>query len=221
MDKNFKNILNLFSEIKNSNKFYLTGATALSLIYLSHRISFDIDLFTKKRYKNKEPNLVTQTVEEFIELLKKYNYKVKIIRKIKQCVEFIVTKDKNILKVTVAFDTAKLLKKSILKKEFKIKVASFEDIATSKLSAFIERLEQRDIIDLYFICKKIDIIKLIKLTKKRWDYIDEYQVAITFNKIEPIVPNLEPFEGFLIKKLSLKNLYNFYKIKSIEILKSI
>lgn len=39
-------VLKNFSEIQDSQQFYLTGGTALSYFYLRHRQSNDLDFFT-------------------------------------------------------------------------------------------------------------------------------------------------------------------------------
>ena len=41
-------LLRIFAGIEESNLFYLTGGTALAAVYLKHRYSRDLDLFTSK-----------------------------------------------------------------------------------------------------------------------------------------------------------------------------
>ena len=41
-----KKILQAFAQIPDSERFYLSGGTALADFYLAHRKSFDLDLFT-------------------------------------------------------------------------------------------------------------------------------------------------------------------------------
>jgi hypothetical protein len=38
--------LRLFAQLPDQEQFYLTGGTALAELYLGHRLSFDLDLFT-------------------------------------------------------------------------------------------------------------------------------------------------------------------------------
>jgi len=217
MDDQSKQILRLFSKVKNSQKFYLTGATTLAEFYLHHRKSFDLDLFASPKFKEKEPELVSQTAEEFISILKKQKFQVITLKKHISCIELETTKNNQIVRLTIAFDTAPLLRKINLKK-YGVKVASFEDIATAKFCALLERLETRDIIDIYFILKRKNIFSLIGLAKRRWEYVDEYQVATVFKKIESILPELDAFKPFLLKSIEREKIGKFYSEQAMKIL---
>ncbi len=46
--------------------FYLAGGTALSRVYFKHRISYDLDFFTKKFSKNK----ISMIIQELSKSLK-------------------------------------------------------------------------------------------------------------------------------------------------------
>lgn len=63
----------IFNEVKNSDfikaNFYFTGGTALSAVYLHHRLSEDLDFFSEKQFDNLSIlNLLTSWG-------KKYNFK--------------------------------------------------------------------------------------------------------------------------------------------------
>ena len=215
--KEINDILKFFRQLTNSKKFYFTGGTVLSEFYIYHRISLDLDIFAEKKLKDKKPYLINETADEFIHLLKQKKFKINLLRKHLTCVEFETMKNTQMTRLTLAFDTAPLLRKTIYKKDG-IRIASFDDIATAKLSALVERLEIRDIIDLYFIGQKKDLLKIIELAKRRWEYIDEYQIATIFKKIEQITPALDAFEPFLLKPLKRENLFAFYNEQAIRIL---
>ena len=53
-----KESLNIFFSLPEANNFYLTGGTALAAFYLQHRLSEDLDIFTREerliRYEGTE-----------------------------------------------------------------------------------------------------------------------------------------------------------------------
>ena len=213
-----RQVLRLFSELPGSRSFYLTGGTALSDFYLHHRLSFDLDLFSPLRSKKVNPSIVSEMSERTADALKASGMNVKWLQNHQQCGEMIVAKKEQQTRVTLAFDTAPLLKPA-RKKYMNVAVASFEDAASSKLCALLERLEHRDILDVYFILKKIKSEKLIALARKRWNYIDPYKLAQLFSRIEMIMPSLSAFQGFLMQKnLQREQIASFYKKESENIL---
>lgn len=62
--------LKIFSKLPVAKKFYLSGATALSVFYLKHRVSFDLEIFAFYKFRV-QPQLLLETADEFISLLKK------------------------------------------------------------------------------------------------------------------------------------------------------
>lgn len=218
MTSQMRYILRLFSSLEGVSSFYLTGGTALSEFYLHHRISLDLDLFLSQEMKEKEPSAILRTSELFADQLKLSGYNVRWIQKHQQCTELIVSKDNQKTRVTLAFDTAPLIK-PVKKTDFGVYVASFPDVATGKLCALQERMEHRDIFDVYFILKKMKSSKLLMLAKRRWSYIDVYRVAQLFSRIEAMLPPLSSFRGFLLKKgLKREEIGRFYKNESRKLL---
>lgn len=135
-------------------------------------------------------------------------------------VEFKVEKNKQLCRVQLCFDTAKLLGGVKLTK-YGIYTVSLEDLAAAKLQALVERLEDRDIVDFYFICKKIPLEKAIRFAKMRWGYIDEYEVAVKFTKVEFIINKETPVFEMLTKKVSVFEIKEFYTKEAVKILEKI
>lgn len=216
-----RSILRLFSGLNKSESFYLTGGTALSNFYLKHRLSFDLDLFLPFKFKNKSPNSILEFSQILSDKFSASGYQLQWLQKHSQCHEMVVSNSKFQTRVTLAFDTASLLRLTN-KYYMGVAIASFEDVATGKLCAFQDRLEHRDILDVYFIMKKIHPYKLIQLTKKRWSFIDAYQIAKLFYKVDGIFPSLGAFKGYLLKKkLKREEIISSYHRAATEILNEI
>lgn len=213
-------LLRIFSELKNSKKFYFTGGTALSEFYLQHRFSLDIDLFAFYHYRRNEKELLIDTAEELLNSLSVENYKTEIVKKHQFFINLQLTKGNKTFYLNLCFDTAPLLNKPKLT-EYKIYLVSFEDLAAAKLNTLLERLEDRDVVDFYFISKKISVEKSIDYVKKRWQNIDEYNIAVTFSRIENILSVRSPVFELLLKKANAEKIKKFYLETSTEILRKI
>jgi predicted nucleotidyltransferase component of viral defense system len=128
-----------------SENFFATGGTTLSVFYLHHRLSEDLDLFsvefhdlgrvdsTLKRVFGKDLSLVQSSLEF-------YSYLISGI------------------KVDIVFDPLSTDEKRAqvtLAQGKKIYVDTLDNIASNKLSAIASRTEPKDLIDFYFIGKLI------------------------------------------------------------------
>ena len=141
-----------------TNRFYLTGGTALSEFYLHHRLSEDLDFFSEKEIN---PRLV----EVF---LQKIASKIKIKKIIKQQILGLHTyklefKDNDFLKVDFSYYPFLKIEKG--KKFGDLEISSVYDIAVNKIHTIAMRTNARDFVDLYFIFKKTEYhdLKRIRL----------------------------------------------------------
>jgi hypothetical protein len=137
-----QSLLGKMSEINLiSENFFATGGTTLSVFYLHHRLSEDLDLFsvefrdlggvnsTLKRVFGKDLSLV-QSASEF------YSYLIKGV------------------KVDIVFDplsTHERRAQVTLTEGKRIYIDTLDNIASNKLSAIASRTEPKDLIDFYFI----------------------------------------------------------------------
>lgn len=136
-----------FSEsIPLREKFYITGGTALSVFYLQHRYSDDLDFFSESKIEDK---LLNEFIEK-VSLLLKTNYRFTRIEDTR-IFEF-EKAGKIILKIDFAHYPYKRLE---TKKEFhKVSIDSLIDIGANKLITVSQRTEVKDFIDLYFLLQK-------------------------------------------------------------------
>ena len=166
-----------------TKRFYLTGGTALSAFYLQHRLSYDIDLFTK----NEE---VDQKLTEAF--LRKISSQLSIIHLKRSqflgLVSFIlVYTDGEELKVDFSYYPFPRIQKGTNLN--KLEIDSVYDIAVNKLHTIFMNPRSRDYVDLYFIMQKYDypLGKLILDAKAKFDWnIDKITLASQFVKVTDV-----------------------------------
>lgn len=142
------------SAIKNLpflKNFYLAGGTAAAL-YLGHRISADLDFFTKQPFNE----------SLFISKIAKLG-KFQLEKKSEQTVISILDHTK------VSFFGYNYPLLLPLKKMNGINIAHIIDIACMKIDAISSRGTKRDFVDIYFIAKEImPLPKILKFFKKKY-----------------------------------------------------
>jgi predicted nucleotidyltransferase component of viral defense system len=202
-----KQVLNLFKKSSLKNKFYWTGETLLSVVYLHHRQSRDLDFFSDSPISYEE-------IIKFIEELKKKLCLVKILeRKIHNRREFFLSNQEELRIEFVHYDFPALKKR---KKWKGILIDSLDDIAANKLMAFFDRNDPKDLIDLYFLLtkKNYKIEKILKLVKKKFGV--EFSKSNVLSEIHKILDDLEDLKPLLLVKNSkeaeriIKNIKNYF-----------
>ena len=138
-------LIELFCLPEVQNNFFLTGGTALSVFYLFHRVSNDIDLFTTDKFD----------FPAFLFTLKlKWPMNFSVIKESSFFVSSIIED----VKVDFVFDTLsrKTKRKKIhLRDDLSIQIDSIENIVSNKLCTIVSRTEPKDFIDFYFLLKLI------------------------------------------------------------------
>ena len=156
-----KKVLNLFSKSPLKDIFYWTGGTLLSVIYLHHRQSRDLDFFSNQVFTYNQ-------IIGFVRSLKKRLKLTKIEeKKIFDRWEFFL-QDKDELRIEFVFyDHPKL---RLRKKWQGILVDSLNDIAANKVMALFDRSDPKDLVDLYFILikKNYKVKTLLKFAEKKF-----------------------------------------------------
>jgi len=129
--------------------FFLTGGTALSVFYLGHRVSDDIDLFTREPL---DLAAVTDIIlrpwaGEIIVDERESSFVSVFIRTVK--VDFVVD------------PLSELEERPVADLEFggRLTVDSLEAIAANKLATLLGRVEPKDFIDFYFLQKEFPRLK--------------------------------------------------------------
>lgn len=201
-----KKFLQEFFKCSFANDFFLTGGTALSAFFLSHRISEDLDLFTL----NQNIDLSAVNAEA-----------IKIINNLKGKIEdrvtsptfsrFIFKVDKDAVKVDIVKETPLHFGKITTTNN--IPIDSLENIAVGKLLALFSRADTKDFIDLYFLLKvdkKISFEKVFNLAKKKDPGLSEFYLAdmlsrVTDLKLFPQMLRKFNKEDFVIFFIDLSN----------------
>ena len=193
----------IFDEVKKSDflkqNFYFTGGTALSSVYLHHRLSEDLDFFSQEQFDSLAIlNLMT-------EWGKKHNFKItskelEVVR-----IYLLEFKDKEKLKVDFGYYPYKRVNPGKLIDSFE--VDSLLDIAVNKLQTIHQRSEIKDFVDLYFLLKEFTVWDLMEGVRVKFHIeLDPYTIAadcLKADSFENLPIMLVPFE--------LLELKNFYK----------
>lgn len=161
--------------------YYWSGGTALSEIYLHHRESYDIDLFTEKN----EVHL--PSVSKFVRSAAK-KLRAKKIAPIRYLglysFTYILPNDSE-LKIDFNYYPFKRIETA--KKYKKLEVDSLIDIAANKVHTIFMKPRGRDYIDLYLTLKEnsqINLEKLILLADIKFDWhIDPLQLGENLSKV--------------------------------------
>lgn len=161
--------------------YYWSGGTALSEIYLHHRESYDIDLFTEKN----EVHL--PSVSKFVRSAAKKLHAKKIapIRYLGLYSFTYILPNNSELKIDFNYYPFKQIEMG--KKYKKLSVDSLIDIAANKVHTIFMKPRGRDYIDLYFILKEnkhLSIDRLILLADAKLDWhIDPLQLGENLAKV--------------------------------------
>ena len=188
-----------------SERFYFTGGTALSIFYLGHRFSEDLDFFSELDFDN---DRVISFIENASKKLRAKN-RFTIIENTRI---FEIFKNKKLLvKVDFNYYPHSRLEKG---KKFKhLNIDSLFDIAVNKLLTISQRTEVKDFVDLYYLFQKYTLWDLMEGVNKKFRIeIDPILIASNFLKVE----NFKHMP-MMIKPLSLRSLQTFYTKRSKEI----
>lgn len=200
-----KQVLNALSKSTLRKKFYWSGGTALSAVYLHHRKSQDLDFFSDQPFSY---NLIIG----FINNLKKTTgAKIVEEKKIFDRWNFFIHNHEEIRLEFVYYDHPKLDERKIYNG---IMVDSFTDIAANKLITLFDRNEPKDVIDLFYILTKgkYEIKSLIKFVQKKFGVkVEESSVWSQSQKSIRDVYQLKPL---LISGESPRDIEQFFKEKS-------
>ena len=182
--------------------FYLTGGTALSAVYLNHRLSDDLDFFSENQY---DRQLVVDRITAWGEKLKleissTSNERVQIFN--------LIFPGGEPLKVDFAYYPHKRIGEATVIDL--VEIDSLNDIAANKLMTINQRTEVKDYVDLFFLLKQFTV----------WDLIEGVRLKFKI-KLEPFVVGsdflkIESFEFLpkMIKSLTLAELKAFFTEKA-------
>lgn len=145
-----KNILALLAKSGVLKNTYLAGGTACAL-QLGHRISYDLDFFTQKKFQLLSLVKKLEKLEGF---------------KLERTAWGTILGRFGRIRFSLFYYSYPLLYSP---KNFEgIKIADLRDIAAMKIVAISERGTKRDFVDLYAICQKISLKKCLSLYNRKY-----------------------------------------------------
>lgn len=132
------------------NGFFLTGGTALSVFYLHHRVSNDIDLFSKVQRDLGEIKFWAT---------RRWPDEAVVIREAPQFLSMLVRGTKvDIVVDPLSFDERRQRVK--LENGHELALDTINGIASNKLGTVAGRREPKDFVDLFFIVKQFSELSL-------------------------------------------------------------
>ncbi|MDP2638792.1 MAG: nucleotidyl transferase AbiEii/AbiGii toxin family protein [Candidatus Azambacteria bacterium] len=168
--------------------YYWTGGTVLAEIYLHHRKSEDIDLFS-------ENEVNVEAVSNFVgAIAKKLGANDITSQRFLGLYSFTFHLSKTSLKVD--FNYYPFPRINLGQKWQHLAIDSLEDIAVNKVHTIFMKPRSRDFVDLYFILKDKNMFsldRLINLAKAKFDWhIEPVQLGENFAKVIMVkdLPNM-------------------------------
>jgi hypothetical protein len=173
--------------------YFLVGGTALAL-QLGHRISDDIDLFTRKEI-NKDEILSFLNTE--------YNGKYQIVNMQKSIFQITI----NDIKVDLVTYDYNLIEDA--KIEAGIKYLGKKDISAMKLMAVANRGDQaKDFIDIYYLLKEISLTDMFDYYKQKYNQKDVSIIKRSLIYFDDVTENNWNAVRLLNDKLSIDTIKN-------------
>lgn len=184
-----------------TSHFYFTGGTALSMYYLGHRFSVDLDFFAEEKF-NPQTILAIATA-----WAKDLNAKLEYIPAEDTHIFNFAFANKNTVKVDFAYYPYKRIQEGVLKNG--VLVDSLFDIAVNKLMVIQQRSEVKDFVDLYLSLslKKFTVWDLINAIEVKFKVdVDTFIIGSDFLKVEQF-----DFLPQMAKPLGLDELKSYFK----------
>jgi len=187
------------------NDFFLTGGTALSVFYLHHRRSNDLDFFTLKQIDLSEIDFSIKTIW-------KNSY-----TKIKGSRNFLSVLIQNV-KVDLVIDPLSLQQERdryyFNDKEF-LSVDTIRNIFSNKFFTLVSRVEPKDFVDFYYLKRilKIDSLQTIYEDAKKKDAIfdDPPTVAYQIEQGIQFIQNNPDIIPKMLIEFDFDDFYSFYR----------
>lgn len=152
--------IQLVSDVPEIKQAYLAGGTSLAL-QIGHRISVDLDFFTKHEFNEKEVSAKLAFLPEFVQDGTAQGTVWGRIGKIKFSIFYYKYP---LLSQTLSFEG--------------IQLANLVDIAAMKIHAIEDRGTRRDFIDVYFLAKKYTLEEMLDFYQKKYAVLEDHLYSI-------------------------------------------
>lgn len=211
LTKTQKLFLELFGKQSFSQKFYLSGGTALAEFYVPYRYSEDLDFLSDQEVQIDEVIAFISSIKTQLGF-KGFDYNTSFNRNL-----FFLHFPEYDLKLEFTYYPFAQLNTPNEKCE--VKIDSIEDIAVNKLFTIYQTPRSRDFMDLYVIIQKYHytIEDLIKKAKIKFDsHVDPIKLGSQFLLVE----QLKDYPK-LIEPLKETDWQNFFKEEAKKLKKEI
>lgn len=189
-------LLRAFARLEDSERFYLTGGTALAEFYFGHRRSYDLDFFTSER------SLITPFSHEMETALKDGGLGVRPLRRFHSFAEFLCTVDGREVRVQLAYDSPYRFE-APAQSEYGVLVNGYQDLVVGKLLAFFGRSSHRDAVDLLFILQREDPEDLFARAKEKDPGFDLYWLAVALRQVGEFPDSIAEWDVAMISPIDV------------------
>ena len=186
-----RSILMGFAKSDLSREFYLGGGTALAL-HLGHRLSVDLDFFSGTQQDIPAlKEALRRALKEFSPILSDSSWGNLVY----------LVED-----VRVGFYGYGYEMVNPLLQAEGMALASLEDIGLMKLDALLSRASRKDFHDLYAICQRISLRKLLDLAPRKYSSVRDFEAQVARHMVlferaeaESPLPLIEQVEWDVVK----------------------
>ncbi len=174
-------LLKKLMQEKCLSKFNLVGGTALAL-QLGHRISIDIDLFSKHDFDTKQ---IVSTLSKIYKLNVVTEFDNSIIQKIEY-----PTNSGKFIKVDIIKYPYSLIKQPITIDG--IRLLTKEDIIPMKLSAIGNRGSKKDFYDIYFLLQEYNLEEMFIMFEQKFPNVNYFHIIKSLTYFDDADTELNP-----------------------------
>ncbi len=152
--------IQLVSNVPEIKQAYLAGGTALAL-QIGHRVSIDLDFFTKQEFNETALSAKLASVPKFVQ---DGTAKWTVWGKIGQTKFSMFYYKYPLLEPIVSFEGLQL--------------AALPDIAAMKIHAIEDRGTRRDFVDVYFLSRKYTLEEMLGFYQKKYAVLEDHLYSI-------------------------------------------
>ena len=175
-------LLKLLMQHQSLKDSYLVGGTALAL-YLGHRVSVDLDLFSSHDFD----------VQDIVDELQNYLDFTIVQQKLKNSLIINARKkgtNNKFVKVDVLKYPYKLINDVV--KFDQIRLLSVEDIIAMKLSAIANRGAKKDFFDIFELLKVYSLEQMLEFFSQKFPFTEHFQILKSLTFFEDAEDEFDP-----------------------------